>query len=160
MPFTYDYPVQQYLAAVKATIMIQRLSLHPAILEVRDLDAACRFFNEALALPLLLRNTTSATLELNHAHDGLTSVLMLQLSAEHPDSRKLTLEIDRDDFDHFSGLLQAHGALLTESHGSSSPGCAWQVLDCVLPDGHRLRVVSINPERCTPLISRGVGANH
>ncbi|MGS0466241.1 hypothetical protein ACU8V3_02975 [Cobetia marina] len=78
--------------------MIQRLSLHPAILEVRDLEAACRFFQETLALPTLLRNATSATLELHHAPDGQTSVLLLQLSAEQPDSRKLTLEVDRDDF--------------------------------------------------------------
>ncbi|AOM01173.1 VOC family protein [Cobetia marina] len=136
--------------------MIQRLSLHPAILEVRDLEAACRFFQETLALPTLLRNATSATLELHHAPDGQTSVLLLQLSAEQPDSRKLTLEVDRDDFPHVRYLLQAHGAHLMESHGSSAPGCAWQVLDCVLPDGHRLRVVSINPERCAPVISRGV----
>ncbi|MGO2415942.1 MAG: hypothetical protein ACTH7H_09265 [Cobetia crustatorum] len=136
--------------------MIQRLSLHPAILEVRDLEASCRFFSEALALPLLLRSSSSATFELSHTRDHHTSVLMLQDSAEHPDSRKLTLEIDRDDFAHVSQTLQAYGGHLMESHGSSSPGCAWQVLDCVLPDGHRLRVVSINPERCAPMINRGV----
>tara|TARA_R100000687_G_scaffold44782_1_gene36372 strand:- start:217 stop:474 length:258 start_codon:yes stop_codon:yes gene_type:complete len=81
--------------------MIQRLSLHPAILEVRDLDAACRFFTETLALPILLRNATSATLELNHRRDKQTSVLLLQRSAEQPDSRQLTLEIERTDFARF-----------------------------------------------------------
>ncbi|MBR9753473.1 hypothetical protein [Cobetia amphilecti] len=137
--------------------MIQRLSLHPAILEVRDLDAACRFFTETLALPILLRNATSATLELNHRRDKQTSVLLLQRSAEQPDSRQLTLEIERTDFARFRDQWQAQGAHLIESHGSSAPGCAWQVLDCMLPDGHRLRVVSINPERCAPTISRGMG---
>ena len=129
---------------------MQRLSLDRAVIRVHDLAAMQTFCSEALGLPLLLSSMTSATFELGSDARGYTQVLMLIAGDGVDASNRLTLEVSDADFPAICRQLRRHGAKLYESENSSAPGCAWRVLICQSPEGHRLQVVSIAPRRCAP----------
>lgn len=129
---------------------MQRLSLDTSVLRVRELSAMRDFCREVLQLPLLLETAASVTFELGSDARGHTQVLMLLADAEADAPRHLTLEVSRDDFPATCRHLRTKGALLFQSENSSAPGCAWRILTCQAPEGHRLIVVGIDPERCMP----------
>lgn len=135
---------------------MQRLSLDKATLRVRDLDALTLAFGELL--PLLIATPTGAIFELGSDARGHTQVLMLVKSATPSPPRRMTLEVPDADFPALCERLTARGARLYQSQGSSSPGCAWRVLSCPLPEGHHLQVVTIDPRRCAPVSIRPAAA--
>ncbi|MCG7601883.1 hypothetical protein MHM84_19235 [Halomonas sp. McH1-25] len=129
---------------------MQRLSLDTGILRVRDLDAMKAFCIDMLRLPVLLETATSVTFELGTDARGQTQVFML-LSDDHADApRRLTLEVSDQEFSPLCEHLRQRGAHLFQSEDSSAPGCAWRILSCNAPEGHRLIVVGIDPTRCAP----------
>ncbi|WP_136068341.1 VOC family protein [Modicisalibacter radicis] len=129
---------------------MQRLSLGKSVLRVKDLAAMREFFTHVLRLPMLLQSTTTAVFELGTDIRGHTQVLML-ISGDGADApQHLTLEVSDDQFPATCEHLRAQGAALFESDNSSAPGCAWRILACQAPEGHRLQVVSIDPGRCAP----------
>lgn len=128
---------------------MQRLSLDKSTLRVRDLDALTQVFGELL--PLLIATPTGAVFELGSDARGHTQVLMLVKSETPSLPRRMTLEIPDADFPALCERMTARGARLYQSQGSSSPGCAWRVLSCPLPEGHHLQVVTIDPRRCAPV---------
>jgi len=129
---------------------MQRLSLDRAVLRVRDLAAMRAFCCDVLRLPLLLSSATTATFELGSDARDHTQVLLLIADDASDAPRRLTLEVSDDEFPALCRHLRRHGAQLYESENSSAPGCAWRVLSCPAPGGHRLQVVSIDPRRCAP----------
>ncbi|GKW49388.1 hypothetical protein [Halomonas sp. NCCP-2165] len=133
---------------------MQRLSLEEAVLRLRELGPMEQFCTKVLRLPLILRTARSAIFELGSDERGHTQVLMLLEDTPEASPRELTLEVSEDEFPAACGQLTRHGARLFESEGSYAPGCAWRILYCPLPEGHRLRVISIDPRRC----ASGMGA--
>jgi hypothetical protein len=129
---------------------MQRLSLDTGILRVRDLSAMKAFCIDMLRLPVLLETATAVTFELGMDARGHTQVFML-LADEHADTpRRLTLEVSDKEFPPLCEHLRQRGAHLFQSEDSSAPGCAWRILSCNAPEGHRLIVVGIDPTRCAP----------
>ncbi|MGB8714555.1 MAG: hypothetical protein WCD50_15705 [Onishia taeanensis] len=135
---------------------MQRLSLDKATLRVCDLDALTQVFAELL--PLLLATPTGAVFELGSDARGHTQVLMLVKGATPSLPRRMTLEVPDADFAALCERMTSRGARLYQSQGSSSPGCAWRVLSCPLPEGHHLQVVTIDPRRCAPVSIRPAAA--
>ncbi|GEK48079.1 hypothetical protein PRZ61_17800 [Halomonas pacifica] len=129
---------------------MQRLSLEDAVLRLRELGPMEQFCTKVLRLPLILRTARSAIFALGSDERGHTQVLMLLEDTPEASPRELTLEVSEDEFPAACGQLTRHGARLFESEGSYAPGCAWRILHCSLPEGHRLRVISIDPRRCAP----------
>ncbi len=139
---------------------MQRLSLGKPVLRVKDLAAMREFFTGVLRLPLLLQSATTAVFELGSDTRGHTQVLML-VSGDGADApQQLTLEVSDEQFPATCEHLRAQGAALFESDNSSAPGCAWRILACQAPEGHRLQVVSIDPGRCAPVSAFPPAAAH
>lgn len=129
---------------------MQRLSLDTGTLRVRDLNAMKAFCIDMLRLPVLLETAASVTFELDRDSRGCSQVFML-LADEHADTpRRLALEVSDTEFPPLCEHLRQRGAHLFQSEDSSAPGCAWRILSCNAPEGHRLIVIGIDPTRCAP----------
>ncbi|MEC9482719.1 MAG: hypothetical protein UMU75_05245 [Halomonas sp.] len=129
---------------------MQRLSLDRGVLKVRDLAGMKVFCSDVLRLPLILASPTTALFELGTDSRGHSQVMMLIADAQGEPPRPLSLEVNEAEFPDICHRLCQHGARLFQSENSSAPGCAWRILSCAAPEGHRLIVVSIDPMRCRP----------
>lgn len=133
---------------------MQRLSLGRAVLRVPELAPMRDFCRTVLGLPLLLQSSSTVIFELGSDARGHAQVLMLIAGDGVDAPQTLALEVAETQFPATCEHLRRHGATLFESEHSSSPGCAWRILSCQAPGGHRLQVVSIDPSRCHPVIDR------
>lgn len=138
---------------------MQRLSLDASILRVQDLNTMKAFWADMLRLPVLLETATSVTFELGTDARGQTQVFMLLADEPADTPRRLTLEVSDKEFPPLCEHLRQRGAYLFQSKGSNAPGCAWRILSCNAPEGHRLVIVGIDPTRCAPTSTTPPSAN-
>ncbi|MGQ7249081.1 hypothetical protein ACUN9Y_17345 [Halomonas sp. V046] len=136
---------------------MQWLSLEPAVLEVKDLGAMAEAVERLLGLKRLVTTPTGVTFELAASHRASAGnppqVMMLVAGVGPYPPRTLSLEVDSRDYATLRQRLitaeePGNGVTSWESDNSLSPGCAWRVIWCRLPEGHRLRIAAIDPRRC------------